>query len=109
MMNDPVAKDATIGLLKFTSGEEVLAEIVTIGTNAYMIKRPLRVVILPGKSSSQTSVGLIPWIQFTIDETMSVDKDHVMALVKPLPEFDTQYRATFSKIVTPQKSSLIGV
>lgn len=109
MMNDPVRKDAVISLLRLTTGEELLAEITASGTNAYQVRRPLRIVVLPGKNTSQTQVALLPWIQFTMEETMSIDKDHVMVVVPPLPEFDTQYRQVFSKIVTPAKSSLIGL
>lgn len=109
MMSDPVSPTANIVLLKLSTGEELLTELLTGGTNALQIKRPLRIVVIPGKNTSQTNVGLIPWVQFTMDETMSVDRDHIMVIANPLPEFITQYRAAFSTIALPQKSSLIGI
>ena len=99
-----------VKLIRLLNGEELIAEIIDsiVETSKLTMKNPLRVMIIPSKSTPQNpTVGFAPWMEFTDDKTFELDKSHVLCIMNPVKEFVNQYNATFGGIITPTISGLI--
>ena len=99
-----------VKLIRLLNGEELIAEVVgsIVETSKLTMKNPLRVMIIPSKSTPQNpTVGFAPWVEFTDDKTFELDKSHVLCIMNPVKEFVNQYNATFGGIITPTTNGLI--
>jgi len=101
-------KDESIKLIRLITGEELLAEEVSLTDKNLMIKNPIRVMVIPNKSTPQSpTVGFAPWQEFSESTTFTLDMAHVLVIMRPIKEFRAQYQQAFSKIIAPQPSALI--
>jgi hypothetical protein len=101
-----------VKLIRLVTGEELITEIVdrkeSFIQKEILIKNPLRVMIIPSKSSPQNpTVGFAPWSEFSDDKEFILDKSHILCIMNPVKEFVNQYNATFGGIITPQSPGLI--
>ena len=99
-----------VKLIRLLSGEELIAEILpsVVQSDNIVMKNPLRVMIIPSKSTPQNpTVGFAPWCEFSDDKEFTIDKSHVLCIMNPVKEFVNQYNATFGGIITPQSPGLI--
>ena len=97
-----------VKLIRLLNGEELIGELITDteNTNKIVIKNPLRVLVIPSKSTPQTpTVGFAPWMEFSDDKKFELDKSHIMCIMNPIKEFVNQYNSTFGGIITPTKTS----
>jgi hypothetical protein len=94
-------------ILKLTTGEDILAEVVenTIGTISF--KNPVRIVVVPSKDPRTPSVGFAPWGEFSQDKQFTIDKSHVVCIMAPIQEFLNQYNAMFGGIVAASSKLII--
>lgn len=96
-----------VKLVRLTSGEEILGEIVKDDITL-VVKNPVRVVIMPNKVDPKTpSVGFAPWAEFSDDKEFCIDKRHVLVLMSPIQEFVNQYNGMFGGIVTPSSKLIM--
>jgi hypothetical protein len=95
-----------IKLVKLLNGEEIIGE-VQDSTNTINIKNPLRIVIMPSMSEQVPKIGFSPWAPFSKDTEFSIDKSNIITIMNPIDEFLSQYKQSFSQIVTPTQSKLI--
>ena len=99
-----------VKIMRLLSGEELIAEIIDDAgdTNKIVIKNPLRVMIIPTKSTpQQPTVGFAPWMEFADGNKFELDKSHIMCIMNPVKEFVNQYNQTFGGIITPNKTGII--
>jgi hypothetical protein len=101
-----------VKLIRLVNGEELIAEVVDqqgiIFADVIKIKNPLRVVLIPGKSTPQNpTIGFAPWAEFSEDKEFELDKSHVLCIMNPVKEFSNQYNQTFGGIITPKTGGLI--
>lgn len=97
-----------IKILKMISGEELLAEITNETETHITIKNPVRVVVMPTKTSPQTpTVGFAPWADFSEEKDFTMHKAHVIVTMKPVQEFVNQYNAMFGGIVAPMSKLIV--
>ena len=94
-------------ILKLTTGEDILTEIVdqTIATVSF--KNPVRIVVVPSKDPRSPSVGFAPWGEFSQNKEFVIDKSHVVCTMVPIQEFVNQYNAMFSGILMPDKKIIL--
>jgi hypothetical protein len=97
-----------IKIIRLITGEEILVE-VTLDTGFKVtVKNPIRIVVIPNKQNmKEPTVGLAPWTEFSSDTEFTLDKQHILLIMTPIPEFVNQYQMAFSKIITPQPNLLI--
>ena len=103
-------KDEDIKLVRLITGEELIAEIVSYNAvdRNVVIKNPIRFMLVPSKGNpNNPTVGFAPWQEFSDDTTFTLDKSHVLAIMNPIKEFKAQYRASFSKILTPKPGLIL--
>jgi hypothetical protein len=99
---------ANIKILKMISGEELLAEVVSETETHISVKNPVRVIVMPTKTSPQNpTVGFAPWADFSEEKQFTIHRAHVIVTMKPVSEFVSQYNSMFGGIVTPPSSKLI--
>lgn len=99
-----------VKLIRLISGEELIAEVIFDCdiTKKLVIKNPLRVMIIQGKSTSQNpTVGFAPWAEFSDDKKFELDKMFVLCIMNPVKEFVNQYNQAFGGIIAPKTSGII--
>lgn len=93
-----------VKLIRVTTGEEVVAELVSETDDTITLKNGL--VVLP----TNNGVGFAPWATvINPDEPeITLSKDHVVYIVNVQQDVSTQYNQMFgSKLVTPEEKKLI--
>lgn len=97
-----------IRLIRFLTGEEIIAEVVLDTEKVLTIKNPIRVLVIPNQSApNNPNIGFAPWSEFTEDKTFDLNKDHILVQMTPIKQFIAQYMKTFSPIITPQSGGII--
>ena len=94
---------ANITLIKFLGGEEVIAEVISenIGT-VINVKNAVRIVVIPDQLNPKTpQVGLAPYLQFSDDKEISINRSLVVTTAKPHTDFINQYNSLFGGIQIP--------
>lgn len=100
---------ANLKILKLITGEEILAELLPSSEAVVIAKNPVRVVVIPSRvDPEKPQIGLAPWAQFSDDKTFTIDKSHVLTIMTPIKEFETQYNSLFGGIITPPKLIVPG-
>ena len=93
-----------VKLLRITTGEEVVAELVSETDDTVTLKNGL--VVLP----TNTGVGFAPWAT-VIDQDnpeITLSKKHVIYIVPVQEDVSKKYNEMFgSKLITPDKKKLI--
>ena len=102
-----------IQIVKFTSGEEVLTEIKApvpgefSDTKVKVLRRPIRVVILPpekGVPDSKPKIAFSAFIPYADAEEFEIDSKDILLITKPVEELVEQYKEIFglrSSIILP--------
>ena len=99
-----------VTLIKFLGGEEIIAEVVSENVGLVInVKNPVRIVVIPDQLNPKTpQVGLAPYLQFSDDKEISINRSLVVTTATPQTEFVNQYNSLFggiqlpsSKIITP--------
>jgi len=93
-----------VKLIRITSGEEVVAEVVSQNDNTITVKNPLVVIPQP------QNVGFAPWAT-VIDKDnpeVPVSRMHVIYMVDVDSSVKKKYNELFgSKLITPDEKKLI--
>lgn len=91
-----------VKLIRLLNGEELMAEVVNSNDSKVTIKDAIRVVVMPQRDpKASPSIGFAPWLEFSEDKQVELDKSHVLFMVTPIKEFVNQYNSLFGGIVTP--------
>lgn len=89
-------------LLRLTTGEEVLGEIVSVNVTKITIKNPVRVIMVPSKADpNNPTVAFAPFVQWSDDKELELNAHHVTFSATPITEFVNQYNSMFGGIVVP--------
>lgn len=100
-----------IYLLRMLNGEELMASMNTPpekGETSLELENVVRIVVMPNKMDpSAPSIGFAPYSQFTKDVKITIDKQHVVAIMNPITQFVTQYKQLYSTVLTPENKGLI--
>lgn len=79
--------------MKMSSGEEVIARVVSEDNNKFFIKNPLMPVMLPSEdNSSQGMVAFVPWIiSVERNKVISINKSNVLVYTVTSDDASKQY------------------
>lgn len=89
------AKETDIQTIKLTTGEEIIAKVMSITSDWMDLVRPLTLILaeVPG-NPAQTQVMFTPWmLGVAEDEQISIDRNHVIARGPARNDAKTQYLA----------------
>ena len=97
-----------VKLIRLLNGEELMAEVVNSNDSKVTIKDAIRVVVMPQRDpKASPSIGFAPWLEFSEDKQVELDKSHVLFVVTPIKEFVNQYNSLFGGIVTPSTKLIL--
>lgn len=100
-----------IHIIKLSTGEEILAEILSSvagNEGQIIVKNPVRIVVIPNKVDPKVpNIGFAPWMEFSSEKNISISNSHVIAKAEPIKEFIEQYKSMFSNIVMPQSKIIL--
>ena len=90
-------------------GEEVIAEVISETDTTITVKNAVRIVVIPDQMNPKSpQVGLAPFLQFSDQKELVLNKNLVITTATPLTDFVNQYNSLFggiqvptSKIITP--------
>ena len=90
-------------------GEEVIAEVLDETPTTLTVKNAVRIVVIPDQMNPKSpQVGLAPFLQFSDQKELVINKSLVITTATPLTDFVNQYNSLFggiqvptSKIITP--------
>lgn len=94
-----------IKLMRLLTGEEIIAEVVSDGDTFVRIKNPIRVIVLPSDNpnSRTPQVAFAPWVEFSEDRELTLDKSHILLTMTPISQFQMQYQKAFSNLLLPEE------
>lgn len=104
-----MADNGNIKVLKLSSGEEIVCEVVQTTLMDYLIKNPLRVVMVPSKAPNvPPQVALAPFSPYVPwNDGISINASQVIFAAPAVNDLAEEYNVVFSTILTPPKKSLI--
>jgi hypothetical protein len=99
-----------VKLIRLITGEELIAEVIHQDEKQVVIKNPIRVVLMPNQSrdpKAAPTIGFAPWVEFSEDKKIELDKSHVLYIVTPVQEFINQYNSIHGGIVAPSSKLIL--
>ena len=102
-----MANVENLKIVRLTTGEEILGEILEENVTKVSVKNPVRIVVLPSKSDpNNPSVGFAPFMQWSDDKVLTLNANHVILTATPMKEFINQYNSMFGGLVVPNSKIL---
>lgn len=101
----------SLKLIKLSYGEEVLAEVKTVITNQNQYTLEDAVVIQPAPDQEgNMQLQFLPWTMamFAADNTVTVERSHVVAEATPAEELVARHSQIFGKIHVPEKKLILS-
>jgi hypothetical protein len=88
----------TVKIIKFVSNQEIIAKVVTASKTEIIVDAPLSVQ--PMRTGDQSlSIGLMPFTWAGSNkESISLNRAHVLCVMSPEEDLQTQYLAALSGI-----------
>lgn len=98
-----------IFLVKLITGEQFVSEVYNVGEDKIGLRHPLNIVPIQDPSTGQVAISLQPMLLFTEEESVTVDKNHVIWTVKAEEKLVEGWNDTVnpSEIIQPKKPELI--
>lgn len=87
-----------VRLLKLLTGANVLAEIDE-RPEAVVLKNPLEIMAIPDETTQQLKVQLVPFVWFTSDTEIAIDRTHILFIVNPDQKLADTYNQRFGNII----------
>lgn len=97
-----MAEVSKVKIIRFLTGQEIIAEVISITDEFIKVKNPVGIQIVPSqKNPSQPSVGLFNWIPFSDDKEVNINKNLVVIQINPTVEFLNQYNTMVGGLIIP--------
>lgn len=92
-----------IKLLKLTSGEEMVAEIVSENNTEIKIKNPIKFI------GTQKGTLVVPFTPLSEDDSdLIIESKHIMFVSQVKDEVEQEYNKVFNKVITPSLKLFTG-
>lgn len=99
---------ANIKIIRFLNGQEIVAEVTLNSLSEVTVKNPVRLVVIPSKTSPQNpQVAFVPFCEFSDDKEFTFQKQHIIAQMTPIAEFINQYNGMFGGVILPTSKLII--
>ena len=94
-----------VKIVKFLSDREIIAKIVDDGKSTITVQSPLAIQPLRSGESSM-ALGMMPFTWAgSPREPITLNRDHILCIMTPESELETQYLAALSGITLPQSAT----
>ncbi len=99
---------ANIKILKLISREDILGEILDESDSTIRIKNPVRVIVMPSKTSPQNpQVAYAPWAEFSEQKEFTIHKAHIIVSMDPMTDFINNYNQMFGGVILPTSKLIV--
>jgi hypothetical protein len=99
---------ANIKILKLISREDILGEILDESDITIKIKNPVRVIVMPSKTSPQNpQVAYAPWAEFSEQKEFTIHKAHIIVSMDPMTDFINNYNQMFGGVILPTSKLIV--
>ena len=99
---------ANIKILKLISREDILGEVLNETDSTIKIKNPVRVIVVPSKTSPQNpQVAFAPWAEFTEQKEFTIHKAHIVVSMEPMTDFINNYNQMFGGVIIPTNKLIV--
>ena len=89
-------------------GEEVIAEVLDETSTTITVKNAVRIVVIPDQMNPKSpQVGLAPFLQFSDQKELVINKNLVITTATPLTDFVNQYNSLFGGIQVPSSKLIV--
>jgi hypothetical protein len=95
-----------VKILKFLSGQEVIAKVASETETAFVLQSPLTVQPMRSPDQTQLSLGLMPFSWAGLSDSVNIPKSHVLCAMDPEPDLETQYLAGLAGIAMPKSQPI---
>lgn len=103
-----MANVENLKIIRMLTGEELIAEILEDAYETIKVKNALRIVVMPSKTDpSAPTVGLAPYLQFSEDKELTLNKNCVITTATPVADFVNQYNSVFGGLVVPNSKLIV--
>ena len=97
-----MAVTENLKIIRFMTGEEIMAEVTSNSGDAVTVKNPIRVIVVPSKTDPKNpQVAFAPYAEFTDDKEFTFKNMHIVTIYNPIAQFVNQYNSVFGGIVVP--------
>ena len=89
-------------VIRFITGEEIIAEIYDDNNDTLVVKNPIRIVVMPSKTDPKApQVAFAPYAEFTEDTQFTFSWSHIVTTYNPIAQFVNQYNTVFGGLIVP--------
>lgn len=81
--------------IRMLAGEEVMGDVDESSDQVVKIKAPASIHLVPGQSSQQVSIGLLPWLPYSDDEEFTIGRDKIVTIHTPSVDLINNYNRLF--------------
>lgn len=97
-----------VAIVRLTSGEEILTEVISKDETTIKIKNPVRILVIPSKNDPETpQIALAPWLQFAAKKEFDLPRSFAPFDYVPVTEFINQYKQIHGGIITPPQRLIL--
>lgn len=100
-----------IKIIKLTTDQDIIAEILEESPFALKVKNPIAVLMIPpqkGSPQAGPNIGFAPWSPYVEwDKGVDIKISTVVFVAPAAQELIDQYKSLFSNIIQPKKSLLV--
>lgn len=94
---------ADVKVVKLATGLEIIAKVVTETPTELVVDSPLALQVMrSGNSVEALNVGLVPFSWAGIPSNVALAKAHILCVLKPESQLETQYLAGLAGLSVPQ-------
>lgn len=97
---------SNVAVIKFVSGEEIVAEITLNEVHQITIQNPLQLILQPKEDGKGMGTTIIPWAA-SVDGQIVIAKDRTIFIGLPKQELIDHYGQIFRKVVAPRTPKIL--
>lgn len=96
--------------IRLVAGEEVMGDVDESSETHVKVRTPASIHLVPGQSSQQVSIGLLPWLPYSDDDVFTIGRDKIVTIHTPSVDLINNYNRLFgSGIQIAGAGTLAGV
>lgn len=98
---------AEVKVVKLMTGQEIIAKVVSESSSELVVDSPLMLQAMRPNSPNDTaiSLGLIPFSWAGLPHNVALNKQHILCVLAPEPQLQTQYLAGLAGIAVPDAAT----
>ena len=85
-----------VKVLKLTTGEELISRMEENEDGFLILEKPMSIQTVAPNAAGQMGIGLVPWSVAGKTDKITLDNKHVMVILEPKREMETNYLSSIT-------------